>query len=73
MITDNRIKNSVNSNGWCSAYSSSALKAQKLLLGLLINLCNLHGLVAVKIPHFGRLVTGSGEDFTPILVKEKAR
>lgn len=34
---------------------------------LLSNLCNLHGLVAVEIPHFGCFVTGRGENFAPVL------
>lgn len=40
-------------------------------LGSSSYLCDLHCLIAVKIPHLGCFVTGSSEDFTPILVKEQ--
>ena len=36
------------------------------------NLCYLHGLIAVEIPHLGCLVTGSSEHFTTILIKENS-
>lgn len=41
-------------------------------LGSSSYLCNLHRLIAVKIPHLGCFVTGSSEDFTPILVKKNS-
>lgn len=34
------------------------------------DLCNLHRLVAVKIPHLGRFVAGGSENFASVLVKE---
>lgn len=34
------------------------------------HLCDLHGLVAVQVPHLGCLVTGGGEHFTAVLLQQ---
>lgn len=47
----------------------SDLNATTMQLELSSNLCNLHGLVAVEIPHLGCFVTGCGEDFAPVLLE----
>lgn len=51
-------------------WDDSDLKATATRPDLLSNLCNLHGLVAVEIPHFGCFVTGRGENFAPVLLEE---
>lgn len=44
-----------------------------VVLGFCSNLCNLDGLIAVEIPHFGCLITGSCEDFASILDRKKEK
>lgn len=52
------------------AWDDSDLKATATRPDLLSDLCNLHGLVAVQIPHLGCFVTGRCENFAPVLLGE---